>query len=69
MDILLEGSAAAQVAENQTATLSRGPVNQLVRQQDDISAPLDPRFTFDNFIVGKPNELAFHHIVLPPSPA
>ena len=23
-----------------------------------LSAPLDPRFTFDNFIVGKPNELA-----------
>lgn len=26
---------------------------------DDISAPLDPQFTFDNFIVGKPNELAY----------
>ena len=26
---------------------------------DDISAPLDPRCTFDNFIVGKPNELAY----------
>jgi len=25
---------------------------------DAISAPLDPRYTFDNFIVGKPNELA-----------
>ncbi len=25
----------------------------------DIGAPLDPRFTFGNFIVGKPNELAF----------
>ncbi len=24
----------------------------------DISAPLDPRFTFENFVVGKPNELA-----------
>jgi chromosomal replication initiator protein len=24
----------------------------------DASAPLDPRFVFDNFIVGKPNELA-----------
>jgi len=23
-----------------------------------LSAPLDPRFTFDNFVVGKPNELA-----------
>ena len=26
---------------------------------DGISAPLDPRFTFRNFVVGKPNELAF----------
>ena len=27
--------------------------------QDTLGAPLDPRFTFENFIVGKPNELAF----------
>jgi len=26
---------------------------------NDVGAPLDPRFTFENFIVGKPNELAF----------
>ncbi|KJV65883.1 MULTISPECIES: chromosomal replication initiator protein DnaA [Ehrlichia] len=26
---------------------------------DHLSSPLDPRFTFDNFVVGKPNELAF----------
>lgn len=26
---------------------------------DAISAPLDPRFNFENFVVGKPNELAF----------
>jgi len=25
----------------------------------DISSPLDPRFTFENFVVGKPNELAY----------
>ena len=30
----------------------------LRRQDDDLTAPLDNRFTFDNFIVGKPNELA-----------
>jgi chromosomal replication initiator protein len=24
-----------------------------------VSAPLDPRFTFENFVVGKPNELAY----------
>jgi chromosomal replication initiator protein len=27
-------------------------------EQTDISIPLDPRLTFDNFVVGKPNELA-----------
>jgi chromosomal replication initiator protein len=26
--------------------------------EKDMSAPLDPRFTFENFVVGKPNELA-----------
>jgi len=26
---------------------------------DEISAPLDPRFTFENFVVGKPNEFAY----------
>jgi chromosomal replication initiator protein len=26
---------------------------------DSLSAPLDPRQTFENFVVGKPNELAF----------
>ncbi len=26
---------------------------------DKMSAALDPRFTFDNYVVGKPNELAF----------
>ena len=26
---------------------------------NDFGAPLDPRFAFDNFVVGKPNELAF----------
>ncbi len=25
----------------------------------EIGAPLDPRFTFENFVVGKPNELAY----------
>lgn len=27
--------------------------------RDDISSPLDPRFTFESFVVGKPNELAY----------
>jgi chromosomal replication initiator protein len=29
-------------------------------ERGDPSSGLDPRFTFQNFVVGKPNELAFH---------
>ena len=50
VDILLEGSAAAQLVESQAATMKTAAVTEA--QQADISAPLDPRFTFDNFIVG-----------------
>ena len=32
---------------------TRGPL-----REDEMTAPLDARFTFDNFVVGKPNELA-----------
>lgn len=28
------------------------------RQDEELAAPLDSRFTFENFVVGKPNELA-----------
>lgn len=42
-DSVTEAAAAAVVEE----------------RTDDLSAPLDPRFTFENFVVGKPNELAF----------
>ncbi|WP_081696256.1 chromosomal replication initiator protein DnaA [Candidatus Micropelagos thuwalensis] len=28
------------------------------RGQDDVGAPLEPRYTFDNFVVGKSNEMA-----------
>ncbi len=29
------------------------------RASEELSAPLDPRFTFDSFVVGKPNEFAY----------
>jgi chromosomal replication initiator protein len=29
------------------------------RNGDELSVPLDPRFTFDSFVVGKPNEFAY----------
>lgn len=43
-----ESAHGQQVAANEDKPLS----------PDAISAPLDPRYTFENFIVGKPNELA-----------
>ncbi|PPR46154.1 MAG: Chromosomal replication initiator protein DnaA [Alphaproteobacteria bacterium MarineAlpha5_Bin8] len=33
--------------------------SQYPSSDNEFGAPLDPRFTFDNFVVGKPNELAF----------
>ena len=30
-----------------------------MRNGEDVPGPLDPRFTFDSFVVGKPNEFAY----------
>lgn len=35
------------------------PVKETEASTAPMSSPLDPRFTFENFVVGKPNELAF----------
>jgi len=42
-----------------TPQLARQRGNGADRDACTISAPLDPRFTFDNFVVGKPNEFAY----------
>ena len=49
--------AGAATPANDAAEL---PARETVEasEEKDISAPLDPRFTFENFVVGKPNELA-----------
>jgi chromosomal replication initiator protein len=41
--------------------LSSYMATSVVREEDilSISSPLDPRLTFENFVVGKPNELAY----------
>ncbi|HHY02441.1 MAG TPA: chromosomal replication initiator protein DnaA, partial [Paracoccus sp.] len=47
-------AAPAQAPEQPAARVpARG-----IMGDEEMSAPLDSRFTFDNFIVGKPNELA-----------
>ena len=52
------GTAAAPT---QSVARVRGPGDRegVEPVGSEISAPLDPRFTFENFIVGKPNELAY----------
>lgn len=50
-------STVASINENLPA--QHNPANEdKPLTPDAISAPLDPRYTFENFIVGKPNELA-----------
>ena len=46
-------TATAQVS------VRRGDENDAQSEIFDVGASLDPRFTFDNFVVGKPNELAY----------
>ncbi len=45
-------TAADAPAANENMDPSTTPI-------EGVSSPLDPRFTFENFVVGKPNELAF----------
>ncbi len=39
--------------------LAAAPCAPAFADVDEIGAPLDPRFTFGNFVVGKPNEFAY----------
>ena len=51
--------AGAAVAEEPIDMRGRARASSSVDSlDDDISAPLDPRLTFENFVVGKPNEMA-----------
>jgi len=47
----------APVADPAASAEPPGPPD-IAEDRGHLSAPLDPRFTFENFIVGKPNELA-----------
>jgi len=49
-----ETARAATAAKGRKGGRSRGE-----GYDTDIGAPLDPRFTFDQFVVGKPNEFAY----------
>jgi chromosomal replication initiator protein len=64
VDIFVNGTATTGTAPPRDARGAReepaiaAPAIVAADEKGDISAPLDPRFTFENFVVGKPNELA-----------
>jgi chromosomal replication initiator protein len=67
IDIFVSGTAAGAGASLRDTRTREEPTviapaavapAAVTDEKCDISAPLDPRFTFENFVVGKPNELA-----------
>ena len=62
IDIFVSGAGAPAVepAANASKEKEKEPQSAAAEAGDDkdMGAPLDPRFTFENFVVGKPNELA-----------
>jgi chromosomal replication initiator protein len=63
--VVLPGVAKAAPAGAPPAlkTVATAPVHVdaagVAGAAEEIGAPLDPRYTFDNFVVGKPNEFAY----------
>ena len=55
---IAERAVAGRMAEEEPA-YEAPAVLRAVEPTEALSAPLDQRFTFNNFVVGKPNELAF----------
>jgi chromosomal replication initiator protein len=59
-------SVPRESAREPAAAPRSGPVvaaagwqDERVEPRSDLAAPLDPRFTFEGFVVGKPNEFAY----------
>ena len=51
--------AASPATAKAGETATRSVVTASGHERADISAPLNPRFTFENFVVGKSNEFAY----------
>ncbi|WP_434802962.1 chromosomal replication initiator protein DnaA [Paracoccus albus] len=51
-------SATARTATSRKSAAAQTAASPRSAAEPEMSAPLDSRFTFDNFVVGKPNELA-----------
>lgn len=62
LEIIIASPAVAAIeVESQEKTVITHPSwsnNETSEQDHSLGAPLDPRYTFENFVVGKPNELA-----------
>lgn len=54
-----EAPAVESPAAAPSAAARPAPVEAAAPVVDDLSAPLDPRYTFENFVTGKPNEFAY----------
>jgi len=62
--IVLSGFATSKqtsgaVADNSPPEQKNHRSDVIRIKEDNVGAPLDPRFTFDSFVVGKSNELAY----------
>ncbi|WP_323990987.1 chromosomal replication initiator protein DnaA [Nguyenibacter sp. L1] len=60
----VDGAAADGVSGRASTPASAPSIvppveDRSAESRNDLAAPLDPRFTFDSFIVGKPNEFAY----------
>jgi len=53
------GPAPRTRSANAAEGHGKAPDSYAPIDRTELSAPLDPRFTFDKFVVGKPNELAY----------
>jgi chromosomal replication initiator protein len=60
IDIFVSGAGAPTTEPAAIGAKEKEPQGATAEAGDDkdMGAPLDPRFTFENFVVGKPNELA-----------
>ena len=56
---LAESLAQTAAALPSFAPSPRQQASTVSRVVEELSAPLDPRFSFDSFVVGKPNEFAY----------
>ncbi len=52
-------SSPPRISPTERAVAAASPTVVVPRADDRLDAALDPRFTFDSFIVGKPNEFAY----------